>query len=98
MRGLRAIGLSALLATLCLMLSAAGAQALGRSFWGITDTSGASGRDFSKMHHAKVGVARIGFYEQQIEISPGVFDWSTTDGFVGGLASRGITTLPELLV
>jgi len=96
----RAIGLAGLLTVLALALSPAGAEAkVGRSFWGVVDLSAnLSSKDFAKMHRAKVGVVRIALYEQEIEISPGVFNWSSTDQTVQGLASRGITTLPDLLV
>src|SRR4051794_33155085 len=94
----KSVGLAGLLAVLGLLLSAAGAQALNRSFWGVVDTSSITTKDFSKMRQAKAGVVRTGFYEQRVEVSPGVFDFSSTDQIVGGLASRGITTLPELLV
>jgi hypothetical protein len=94
----KSIGFAVVVALLGSLLTAAGAQALSRSFWGVVDTSSISSKDFNKMRRAKAGVVRTGFYEQRVEVGPGVFDFSSTDQIVGGLASRGITTLPELLV
>jgi Glycosyl hydrolase catalytic core len=95
----RSIAVALALALLGSLLVASGAEALSRSFWGVVDTSGVSTQDFAKMHRARVGVVRVGIYQNQVESAPGVFtNWSTPDAFVGGLAARGIKTLPELLV
>jgi hypothetical protein len=93
----RITGPAALLAVLGLLLSASGAQALNRSFWGVVDRSGGSSQDLDKMHAARVGVARINFFKSELEVAPGTFDFSSSDQLIGDLASRGIPVLPVLL-
>jgi hypothetical protein len=94
----KTIGLAGLLTALVLVLPPTGAQALSRSFWGVVDTSSTSTQDFNKMRQSKAGVVRIGMFQEDSEVAPGVFDWASADQIVGGLASRHIATLPELLV
>ena len=95
----KTIGLVGLLVVLATFVPATGAQALSRTFWGVANGVDApTGRDFTKMHRAKVKLFRISFFEGDIETAPGVFNWSETDRIVGNLARRGITTLPVLLV
>src|SRR5215218_7012312 len=91
----RTIGLAALIAALSLSLPA-GAQAVGRSFWGV-EIAGKTARDFNKMRRGRVGIVRLGLYQGEIQ-SAGGYNWSAADQIIGDLASRGIPTLPRLLV
>jgi polysaccharide biosynthesis protein PslG len=54
-------------------------------------------QDLDTMRTAGVGIVRVALYQQQIETSPGRFNWSGADQVVGNYASRGIGTLPVLL-
>src|SRR5436190_3786975 len=94
----KTIGVAGIVAAVCLLLSAAGAQALGRSFWGVANTTALSHHDVVKMHRARVGVTRVDLYQQQIEPVPGSPDFSSSDQLIGRLASKGIKALPDLLV
>jgi polysaccharide biosynthesis protein PslG len=93
--------LAALLAALALLLPAASAQArVGRSFWGVVPSPGMglTIKDLDMMRQAKVGIVRSPVYQEDIEPSPGNFDFTPTDALIGYLASRGIPTLPDLVV
>lgn len=93
----RKIGLAAFLTALALVLPVASAQAVSRSFWGVVDTSSASAQDFDQIRDSKAGTVRIPLFQKQPELLPGVVDWSSTDQMIGGLASRGIAVLPDLI-
>jgi polysaccharide biosynthesis protein PslG len=94
----RTVGLAGLLILLALVLPAAGAQALPRTFWGVVDTSSITTRDLNKMRRSGTGVVRVALYRAEIGPNGGSFNWGASDQIIGGLASRGIATLPELLV
>src|SRR5436190_13663342 len=93
----KTIGLAGVLTVAALVLPLASAQAVSRSFWGVVDTSAPAAQDFDQMRNSKVGEVRIPLFQKQPEILPGVVDWSSIDQIVGGLASRGIPLLPDLI-
>jgi polysaccharide biosynthesis protein PslG len=91
------IGVAGLLTAVVMVLPVASAQAVGRSFWGVVDSSSPSAQDFDQIRDSRAGVVRIPLFQKQPEILPGVIDWSSTDQMIGGLASRGIAVLPTLI-
>src|SRR6059036_3148797 len=93
----KTIGLAGFLTVAALVLPVASAQAVSRSFWGVVDTSSPAAQDFDQMRDSKVGVVRIPLFQKQPELLPGVVDWSSMDQMIGGLASRGIAVLPDLI-
>jgi hypothetical protein len=91
------IGLAGLLTAVALALPVASAEAVGPSFWGVVDASSPSAQDFDQISESNAGVVRIPLFQKQPETLPGVIDWSSIDQMIGGLASRGIAVLPDLI-
>jgi polysaccharide biosynthesis protein PslG len=92
--------LATLLAAVALLLPVARAQAsVSPSFWGVVPAPsiGLTIQDLDTMRQAKVGIVRSPVYEEDIEPSPGNFNFMPTDTLIGYLASRGIQTLPDLV-
>jgi hypothetical protein len=88
----RTVSLAILVAALAL-LPAAGAQAVDRSFWGVQYTSATDQQDFNVMQQGRVGVVRVSMWRSYV--TSGGF--GQYDDIIGGLASRGIPSLVNLL-
>src|SRR4051794_21976330 len=88
---------------LAMLACAPGASALPRSFVGIYGDDAFYGdasyrqRQFEGQAKLGVGVLRQPFEWARVERSPGHFDFSDYDGFVGDAARAGISVMPMLI-
>jgi hypothetical protein len=89
----RRIALAGLAAALALALPAASAQAVSKSFWGVQYNSPTTSQDFNMMQGAKVGTARFVIWHSFVQAD----GFAQYDAVIGGLASRGVAGLPDLL-
>jgi GH35 family endo-1,4-beta-xylanase len=99
LRGSRrpAIGIVAAVAAVAVMLmTAGGAQAVPRSFFGAVPWGGFQGADYQRLEQAKVRNARTLFFWPVIEPAKGEFHWDATDQLVGNLAATHVRVLPFL--
>jgi len=85
-------GIVAALALSLVAASAAGA-AVRTEFFGIA-AGQLDAQDRQEMAAARVQTARFMLKWRAIETSPGSYDWSDRDWFIGGLASRGMRPVP----
>jgi polysaccharide biosynthesis protein PslG len=93
----RTLFAAALLAVLGpLSVPAGGRASVPHSFFGVNPVTAFKAKDLVRLQAARVRTARLPFNWSQIEPTPGVFDWSSTDQSVAELAEHGVRVLPWL--
>lgn len=95
---------AALIAVACLLLSAATAHAgVPRSFVGLYGDDAFYGdssyrlSQFDAETRLGVGIVRQPFEWWRVETSPGHYDWSAYDAYVGDAAKAGMSVMPMLI-
>jgi Beta-galactosidase len=84
----------ALVVALVASLAAAPAHAATTGFFGVTSTFQPDASDLSRMGQARVGNLRIPFGWEELEPSPGTYNFSNFDRVMAGAAAQGIPVRP----
>jgi polysaccharide biosynthesis protein PslG len=93
-RGLIVRGLIALVISTAALVSAAPAVAATPGFFGVNSTFQPDSTDLARMGQARVGNLRMPFGWEELEPSPGVYNFSNFDRVVAGAAAQGIQVRP----
>jgi polysaccharide biosynthesis protein PslG len=67
-----------------------------REFFGVVPQTDVTPADLDQMAANRVATLRVLLYMPNIELEPGVFDWSDSDELIGDAAARGIRVIPTL--
>ncbi|MBK5218425.1 MAG: hypothetical protein JJE35_01365 [Thermoleophilia bacterium] len=86
--------MAAALTVAMLAATAASAQALPKTFWGVVPQATPTAEQFQRLQRGRVGAIRIPVPWSAIQTKEGTPDWSTVDALVGAAATVGIDVLP----
>jgi hypothetical protein len=93
-RGLALRALIALVISAAASASAAPAVAAPPDFFGVTSTFQPDSTDLARMGQAHVGNLRLAFGWEELEPSPGTYNFSNFDRVIAGAAAHGIQVRP----